>query len=78
VNNLILTIERQRPLLALGVPGFASILVGGWVGYTAINAYLTAQTFSAGMALLSGFLSLAGLFACFTGITLHSISTYME
>lgn len=76
VRNILKTIERERPLTALAVPGFGLTFGGMGFGYWALSNYLRSGTFPVGLALTAAFLMLVGIFACFTAIVLHALSTY--
>ena len=78
VRNILKTIERERPLTALAVPGFSLTFGGFGFGYWATVNYIQSGTFPFGLALMAVFLTLIGIFACFTAIVLHSLSTYFE
>jgi glycosyltransferase involved in cell wall biosynthesis len=78
VRNILKTIERDRPLTALAVPGFGLTFGGMGFGYWALTNYINSGTFSVGLALTATFLVLIGMFACFTAIVLHSLSTYFS
>lgn len=78
VRNILKTIERERPLTALAVPGFSLTFGGLGFGYWATMNYVQSGTFPFGLALMAVFLTLVGIFACFTAIVLHSLSTYFE
>ena len=74
LNNLLLTIEQQRPISSLGVPGFASTLVGIGFAYWTIVNYVSTGSLSLELAVGSVFFTLAGIFACFTAIILHALN----
>lgn len=78
VSNILRTIERERPVTALGVPGFVSAVVGIGFGYLTISNYLTTGVFPLGIAIISVFFALIGTFAAFTGIILHSLETHLN
>jgi zinc transporter ZupT len=78
VGNILTTIERKRPILILGVPGFISSFVGVGFGYWTLSNYINSGTFPLGLATTSGFLVLAGIFTCFTAIILHSLNTHFQ
>jgi len=78
VRNILKTIERERPLTALAVPGFSLTFGGLSFGYWAATNYVRSGTFPFGLALMAVFLTLLGILACFTAIVLHSLSTYFE
>lgn len=78
VRNILKTIERERPLTALAVPGFGLTFGGLGFGYMSLNNYMSSGTFSVGLSLTAAFLMLVGIFACFTAIVLHALSTYFS
>lgn len=78
VSNILKTIERERPITTLGVPGFASALVGLGFGYWTFSNFLNTGTFPIGLALTSAVFALAGIFSCFTAIILHSLNTHLD
>ncbi|RRJ31824.1 glycosyltransferase family 2 protein [Halocatena pleomorpha] len=76
MRNILKTIERERPLTALAVPGFGLTFGGMGVGYMSLDNYIQSGTFPVGLALTAAVLMLIGTFACFTAIVLHALSTY--
>lgn len=76
VRNILKTVERERPLTALAVPGFSLTFGGLGFGYWALTNYVQSGTFPVGLALTAVFFMLIGTFACFTAIVLHALSTY--
>jgi len=78
VGNLLRTVERKRPLLMLGVPGFALALLGLWFGYLTFSNYISTNTFPVGHGLVGAFLSLAGVFTVFTAIILHALRQHLK
>jgi glycosyltransferase involved in cell wall biosynthesis len=78
VRNILKTIERERPLTAIAVPGFGLTFGGLGFGYWALTNYIQSGSFSVGLALTSAFLVIIGILACFTAIVLHSLSTYFS
>jgi hypothetical protein len=78
VTNLIRTIERERPLSALGLPGFISTIIGVAFVYWTFTNYLATGTFPIGLAIVSGLFGLLGAFSSFTAIILHSLNTHAE
>jgi len=74
VNNILKTVERQRPISVLGVPGFVSTVVGVGFGYWTFSNYITTGNFPLGFAIASVFFALVGIFSAFTGIILHSLN----
>jgi glycosyltransferase involved in cell wall biosynthesis len=78
VRNILRTVERDRPITVLGLPGFAVSFVGLFFGYWAVSNYLRTQTLPTGVALTSTFLLLVGILACFTAIILHAIQSHID
>jgi len=78
VMNIVRTIEQDRPVTILGVPGFFSTLVGVGFGYWAFSNYIASGTFPLGIAVVSVFFGLAGIFASFTAIILHSLNQHLN
>ena len=78
VRTILQTVERDHPILFLGVPGFLFTLAGVLVSYLTINNYLSTGTFSIGLGLVSAFLTLLGVFAAFTAIVLHSLQAHLS
>jgi glycosyltransferase involved in cell wall biosynthesis len=78
IMNLLRTVERDRPVTVLGVPGFISALLGIGFGYFTFSNYITSGTFPLGLAVTSVFFALSGILACFTAIILHAMSQYVE
>ena len=76
ISNILRTIERDRPIASLGVPGFVSALIGLGFGYWAVFRYVQVETFPVGLSMLSSFFMLIGVFACFTAIMLHSLNRF--
>jgi len=78
VMNILRTIEQDRPITILGVPGFLSTLLGIGFGYWTFSNYIATGTFPIGIAVVSVFFGLAGIFASFTAIILHSLNTQLK
>ncbi|MFC6993632.1 glycosyltransferase family 2 protein [Haladaptatus sp. GCM10025707] len=76
VMNIVRTIEEQRPISVLGVPGFLSAVVGLGFAYLTFSNFINSGLFPLGLALVSVFFTLAGIFACFTAIILHSLNQH--
>ncbi len=75
IRNLVRTIERDRPITVLGVPGFLCTLFGFSAGYWTVSNYVQTETFPLGLGLLTIALVLAGLLTCFVAIVLHALNT---
>lgn len=78
VKNILRTIETERPISAVGIPGFLGLLVGFGFAYWTITQYLRTGIFPRGLAIVSVFFALAGMFACFTAIILHALNQHFD
>ena len=78
VKNILRTVERERPIMVLGMPGFLSAFIGLGFGYWTFSNYISTETFPLGLAITSAFFGLAGIFAGFTSIILHSLNSYLD
>ena len=76
VSNILRTIEREHPIASLGLPGTLSIFVGLGFAYWAITNFVQSGVFSIGLTMMAVFFALAGIFACFTSIMLHSLNQF--
>ncbi|MFC7047036.1 glycosyltransferase family 2 protein [Halobacteriaceae archaeon GCM10025711] len=78
VRTILRTIEHERPITTLGVPGFLSTLVGFGFGYWTLTNYVHSGSFPVGIAVTAAIFLLPGFLACFTAIILHSLKTYFD
>ncbi|WEL16731.1 MULTISPECIES: glycosyltransferase family 2 protein [unclassified Halorhabdus] len=78
VMNILRTIEQDRPVTILGIPGFCLSLLGIGFGYWTFSNYIATGTFPMGIAIASVFFGLAGVFASFTAIILHSLNQHLD
>jgi hypothetical protein len=78
IMNLVQTVEEERPISFIGIPGFVSTLVGMGFGYWTFSNYIASGTFPVGIALAASFFGLIGIFACFTAIILHSLNQHLD
>jgi len=76
INNILKTVEHQRPISVLGVPGFLSTMVGIGFGYWTFSNLINSGTFPIGLGLISIFFALIGIFSAFTGIILHALNQH--
>ncbi|MDB9235525.1 glycosyltransferase family 2 protein [Halorubrum ezzemoulense] len=74
VGNILRTVERERPITILGVPGFLFSFIGIILGYGTFSNYISTGSFPLGLALISATFVLGGVFACFTAIILHALN----
>ncbi|WP_135366254.1 glycosyltransferase family 2 protein [Halosimplex halophilum] len=78
VNNILKTVERQRPISTLGVPGFVSTVIGISFGYWCFSNFIASGSFPLGLAIISVFFTLTGIFSSFTGIILHALNQHLK
>lgn len=78
VNHILKTLEQNRPITVLGIPGFFFALAGIGLGYWSLSNFLSTGTFPFGTAILSSILVLTGVLAAFTSIILHSLNTHLD
>lgn len=78
VRNILHTIERERPLTFVGVPGVVTVLLGGGFGYWAVANYVQTGTFPTGIVLLCIFSTLVGVLLASAGIILHTLNTHID
>jgi len=74
VANILRTVESERPVLILGVPGFILAFLGVAFGYMTFSIFISAGTFPIGHAIASVFFTLVGVFSGFTAIILHALN----
>lgn len=74
LRNIIRVVESERPVTMLGIPGLVSTLVGIGFGYWTLINYLSTGGFPLGLAIVSTFFILVGVFSSFTSIILHSLN----
>lgn len=78
VHNILSTVERDHPILLLGLPGFVLSIAALFGVYLTITNYITTGSFPLGMGLVSAVVLLIGIFSCFTAIILHSIQAHLR
>jgi len=78
VNSILTTLEHQRPVTVIGVPGFLMAIVGIAVGYWTLSQFLASGSFPVALAVVSAVLVLVGVFSSFTSIVLHSLNTHFD
>jgi hypothetical protein len=76
VGNILRTIEHERPVLILGVPGFVLAFLGVTFGYMTFSNFLNTNVFPIGLAVTSIFFTLIGVFSGFIAIILHALKQY--
>lgn len=78
VVNILHMIERERPVLFVGLPGFLTALFGITLGYLTISNFMETGTFPLGLALAASVIFLTGLFLGLTATVLHALKQYLE
>lgn len=78
VMALVRLLVEKRPLLLLGVPGLASLLLGVFFGAWMLQIYALERHIVTNIALASIAFILTGLFTLFTAITLYAISSLTQ
>jgi hypothetical protein len=74
VMSIIRIVVEEKPLLALGVPGIISLIVGIVFGVWMLNLYAIEHHIVTNIALASVSFILIGFFMLSTAITLFAIS----
>ncbi|QLG29214.1 glycosyltransferase family 2 protein [Halorarum halophilum] len=78
VMNLLNTIERERPLVVLSLPGSFVTLTGFGFGYWGVASYVESGNLEIEIALIALFFILTGFLTVFTGVILHSLNGYFD
>lgn len=78
VSNISTTVQNAHPLLSLGLPGIASILMAVSVSYWLVTNYLASGSPSLVLATLSVMFGVTGFFACVAAIILHALQIHNE
>lgn len=78
VSNLLRTIETERPITLVGIPGVVSILIGIGFAYWALSMFVRTGVFPNGVAIVAIAFGLLGTFATFTAIILHALNTKFD
>lgn len=74
IHSIIRTVESERPVTVLGIPGLLVALIGfGFLYWTAAN-YLRTGSFPVGLGIATILFLLTGVFSAFTAIILHALN----
>lgn len=73
LNGILQLTGQYRPLLYFGVPGLAMLLIGLIWGLWVVNIFYTARELAVGYAIVSTLLTISGMIALSTAVTLHSV-----
>jgi glycosyltransferase involved in cell wall biosynthesis/predicted RNA-binding Zn-ribbon protein involved in translation (DUF1610 family) len=76
MKNVLRTLEYERPILFLGLPGFLLAFAGLGTAYLSFDEYLQTGALSTELAFAAVLLTLLGTFTAFTAIILHSLNTF--
>jgi glycosyltransferase involved in cell wall biosynthesis len=78
IHNIIKTVESERPVTVLGLPGLLMSMTGfGFLYWTAAN-YLRTGSFPLGLGIVTVLLLLTGIFSAFTAIILHALNNQLD
>jgi len=78
VMSLVRLVVEKRPLVFLGIPGVASILLGIFFGFWMFQIYTIERRIVTNVALASLAFILIGSFTVFTAITLYAVTRLAE
>lgn len=78
VSNILQTIERERPLTLVGLPGVVAVVLGLGMGYWSVANYVQTGTVPTGLVLFCVFSTFLGTLLAFAGIILHALNTQIE
>jgi glycosyltransferase involved in cell wall biosynthesis len=78
IMSILRLVVEESPLLFLGLPGVASLLVGMIFGVWMLQIYAVEHQIMTNIALASIAFILIGLFCGFTSITLYAISRLLQ
>jgi len=78
IKNILKTVETERPMTAIGLPGIVSLVFGVGFGYRTVTNYIATDTFPGGIALTATFFILFGTFTLFTSLILHSLNQHLD
>lgn len=73
ISTIIKLVVEERPLVYLGIPGAALLLVGMFFGLWALQIYAMYRYIATNIALASLAFTIIGIFCIFTAITLYAI-----
>jgi len=78
LGTIISWISEERPLIAIGVPGIALIMIGFFFGLRLLQEYNQSHYFSMPYTLLAGFFIIVGILGVFIGLVLNVISRLVK
>jgi hypothetical protein len=78
LGSVISLIAEKRPLVYIGLPGLALILVGFFFGLLLLQQYNQSGYFSIPYTMLAGFCIVIGILGVFIGLVLNVISRVLQ
>ena len=78
LGSIINVIAEKRPLLYIGLPGMALIMIGFYFGLTLLRQYNQQGYFSLPFTLLAGFFIIVGVLGVFISLVLNVISRLLK
>jgi glycosyltransferase involved in cell wall biosynthesis len=78
IMTIIRVVAEERPLIFLGIPSLASIIIGFFLGLWALQLYTSGQGVIMSVALVAATFLIIGVFMLFTAITLYAIARTSE
>jgi hypothetical protein len=78
LGSIINVIAEKRPLLYIGLPGMALIMIGFYFGLTLLRQYNQQGYFSLPFTLLAGFFIIVGVLGVFISLVLNVISRLLQ
>lgn len=78
LGSVVQVIAEKRPLLYIGVPGIALIMIGFYFGLTLLRQYNQTGYFSLPFTLLAGFFIIVGVLGVFISLVLNVISRLLR
>ena len=78
LSNLVPVLERERPLVSLGIPGLALVMLGLGTGVGMLDGFLTSGTFDSLGVFTALAVTIVGFVVCITGIVFHALHRFHE
>lgn len=75
---LLKLIRDRHPMVFFGLPGVLMLVFGGLLGFHSVYTYQSSGVFYQWRLLGSGFITLLGMMALFSGLVLNQIANMME
>lgn len=76
--SILKFVELERPMISLGLPGLALILIGLALGFNVVETYAQKGALAVGSALITVMLIVVGMLAIFVSMVLHAIKITFE